>query len=168
MHVAVVDEEIDKKSYSVAKVLVKAKPDQVWQVLTDYHAAPAIFPSLKNCHVVSEHNGTKVVHYQIKPSGVITSFQYDLELKETGRHRVDWKRVDGDFKEITGYWKLEPMDNGHSTLVTYASYVNGGLFMPQALIKRQVRIDVPQILTALKGQAESMQIATRTHPGNSN
>jgi ribosome-associated toxin RatA of RatAB toxin-antitoxin module len=164
--VAIVEEQIDRKSYIVAKMLVKAKPDQVWQILTDFGSATRVFPTLKQCQVLADKGSSKLIHYQVKPTGVLTSFQYDLEVQEHGRTKMEWHRVDGDFKEVNGFWKLEPADCGHSTVVTYASYVNGGMFMPQALIKRQSRIDVPPMMVALKSHAESLQIASHRQQHN--
>jgi ribosome-associated toxin RatA of RatAB toxin-antitoxin module len=158
--VALAEEQIDHKPYIVARMLVKAKPDQVWQILTDFQAAPNVFPTLKKCHVLADKGASKLVHYQVKPTGVLTSFQYDLEVREHGRTKMEWHRIGGDFKDVIGYWKLEPADCGHSTVVTYASHVNGGLFMPQTLIKRQSKIDVPPMMVALKTHAESLHIAS--------
>lgn len=69
--------------------------------------------------------------------------------------------MSGAFKEVDGYWKLEPIEGGHSTLVTYSAYVNGGFFMPQPLVKRQCKIDMPQIMSTLRSEAETPQIANR-------
>lgn len=167
--IQVTEEQIDHKPFQVTHVLVKTRPDQVWQVLTDYNSAPAIFPTLKKCRVLSDKGQTKVIHYQIKPTGSITSFEYDLEMKETPQKSLEWRRVGGDFKDVEGYWKLEPVDCGRSTMVTYATYCNGGVFLPQALIKRQSRIDLPQVMTALKVHAETTtQIAATRAPRSPN
>ena len=167
--VQVTEEQIDHKPYQVTRVLVKTRPEQVWQVLTDYNSAPSIFPTLKKCHVVSDKGQTKVIHYQIRPSGSFTSFEYDLEMKETPHKMVEWHRIAGDFKAVDGYWKLEPVDCGRSTVVTYATYCNGGMFLPQALIRRQSRIDLPQVMSALKAHAETTtQIAATRAPRTPN
>ncbi|HEY9713744.1 MAG TPA: SRPBCC family protein, partial [Chroococcales cyanobacterium] len=73
----------------------------------------------------------------------------------------------GDFKEVDGVWKLEPLDGGHSTLVTYSAHVNGGLFVPQALVRRQFHVDMPNIMASLKQQSEhaGVQIAGRPTSG---
>ena len=63
--------------------------------------------------------------------------------------------LSGDFKRIDGFWRLEPRDNGRSTFVTYAQYVDGGFLTPQILIKRQTGMDLPTNLLALKTHAES-------------
>jgi ribosome-associated toxin RatA of RatAB toxin-antitoxin module len=162
-NIVVGDEEINSKPYQVTRVLIKSSPQQVWQVLTDYNSAPKIFPTLKQCQVIADAGNCKRVHYQIHPSGQLANFEYDLDVRETPHKRIDWHRVAGDFKEVDGYWKLDPADGGRSTIVTYASHVNGGFFMPQALIKRQTRMDFPQVMTALRTTAENTtQIAVRT------
>jgi ribosome-associated toxin RatA of RatAB toxin-antitoxin module len=158
----VVEEQIDKKSYEVTRLLVKARPEQVWQVLTDYNGAPAVFKTVKRCQVLSDKGTNKVIEHEIKPSGLMTSFKYDLEIKEVPNRYLQWHRISGDFKEVEGFWRLDPIDSGKNTMVTYASHVNAGIFIPQALIKRQHRIDMPAAMVALKGQAErTMQLASR-------
>ncbi|HEY9789311.1 MAG TPA: SRPBCC family protein [Candidatus Obscuribacterales bacterium] len=157
----VLDEQIGDRPYQVIKVLVKARPEQVWQVITDYSGAPHIFANLKKCQVLLDKGATKIVHYSLRPSGLIATFEYDLEVKELPNRFIEWHRVGGDFKAVDGYWKLEPADCGRSTMVTYANHVNGGLFMPQALIRRQSHIDLPGVMTALKSQSErTMNLAS--------
>ncbi|MBY0358728.1 MAG: SRPBCC family protein [Candidatus Obscuribacterales bacterium] len=149
------EEKIGNRTYQVSRILVKAKPDVVWQILTDYDNAPYIFPCIKKCRVVKDRGRSKLVEHEICPRGVPGSFDYVLEIKETANKLQEWHRISGDFHEVDGFIKLESGDDGASTHVTYASYVNGGFFIPQALIKRQVRMDIPSVMAALKTHAES-------------
>jgi ribosome-associated toxin RatA of RatAB toxin-antitoxin module len=167
-NVVIAEEHINNKSYQVTRMTIKARPEQVWQVLTDYSSAPKIFPTLKRCRVINDNGATKRIHYQIHPSGIMTCFEYDLEVHETPHKMIEWRKLSGDFKEVTGFWKLEPAEGGRATAVTYASHVNGGLFIPQGLIKRQTRIDFPQVMAALKHNAENTtQVAVRAQHSHS-
>jgi hypothetical protein len=159
----VTEEVINGKTFCVIRQVMKAKPEAVWQVLTDYTNATKVFPQLKKCNVVADHGTTKILkHHQVAPSGALGTYEYVIELKESAPKALEWHRMSGAFKEVDGFWKLEPLDGGHSTLVTYSSYVNGGFFMPQPLIKRQCKIDMPQIMATLRSQSESStQIAGR-------
>jgi uncharacterized membrane protein len=164
--IQVCEESLDKKPYQTSKILVKARPEQVWQVLTDYSGAPQVFTTLRKVQVVLDKGCTKIIHYEMKPTGVMATFQYDLEIREQPHRYVEWHRVGGDFKEVDGFWKLEPVEGGRSTVVTYGSHVNGGFLMPQPFIKRQARIDLPRALAALKEHAETtMRIATQSRGG---
>lgn len=160
----VTEEVVNGKTFCVIKEQIKAKPEVVWGILTDYANAPKVFPQLKKCHVVADHGQTKVLKHVVAPSGVPGTYEYIIELKENAPKALEWHRISGSFKEVDGFWKIEPIEGGHSTLVTYSSYVNGGLFMPQPLIRRQCRIDMPQVMTMLRSEAESPQIASR--PGH--
>jgi ribosome-associated toxin RatA of RatAB toxin-antitoxin module len=161
----VTEEEIAGKPFCVSRQVIHARPEQVWQVLTDYANAPRVFPMMKKCDVIEDHGSNKVVRHEVVPSGPCGSFEYILALKESAPKALEWHRIKGDFKEVDGFWKLEPLDNGHSTLVTYSSHVNGGLFIPQILIKRQCKTDMPIVMSCLKKQAETgAKIAER--PGS--
>lgn len=156
------EEQVAKKCFLTGKIKVHAKPEHVWNVLTDYSHHTAVFKRLRKCQVVSDKGATKIVAQEVHPSGQPATFEYKLEMKEVQTHRnIEWHRISGDFKELEGFWKLEPTDGGRNTLVTYGSYVNGGFFIPQTLIKRQFRLDTPQILVNLKEHAEGVpQIAS--------
>lgn len=160
----VTEEKIGSRSYQVSRIVVKARPEHVWQILTDFNGAPAVFSTLKKSHLVENKGAVKVVHQEVRPSGVLDTYSYDLEVKEVAAatHKMmEWKRLRGDFREVEGFWKLDAAEGGHATLVTYASYVNGGFFVPQILVKRQTRIDMPQAMLQLKKHAEShVRLAT--------
>jgi hypothetical protein len=160
------EEEMHGKTFVVCKLHIKAKPEQVWQILADYNNASHVFPILKECELLEDKGTTKITRHVIAPSGVPGTYEYVLEIREAAPSTMEWHRVSGDFHDVDGYWKLEPEDLGHHTLVTYASYVNGGLFIPQVLIRHQFHVDMPQALIALRNRAEldQQKLATR-HPG---
>lgn len=151
----VMDEKIGKKTFQISKLLVKARPEKVWSVLSDYEGLQDIFPPLKRSKIVKDGGTVKQVEHEIKPSGVPGTFEYVLEIKETGTRMQEWHRLSGDFKEVDGFWKLEPVDSGNATLVTYGGYVNGGIFIPQQLIRHQFGKDIPSIMLSLKQAAEA-------------
>ncbi|MBS1991695.1 MAG: SRPBCC family protein [Cyanobacteria bacterium SZAS LIN-2] len=159
------EEQMHGKTYVVARVTVKAPPEKVFQILSDYDHADKVFPQVKRCKLVSEKGTSKVVKHEIAPSGMPGTYEYMLDIKETAPHALEWHRISGDFKQVDGYWKLDPTEGGHATLVTYASYVDGGMFIPQLLIRRQSKIDMAGVVNTLKAQAEanacSVQIAGR-------
>lgn len=160
---ALTEEVLKGKPYVITKMLVSAPIEQVWKVLADLKNATHVFPVLKKCDVLEDHGTTKVARQVIAPSGMPgTTYDYVLTIQQTAPSFIEWHRLSGDFKAVEGFWKLESTDSGHSTMVTYGSYIDGGFFLPQALIKHQARKDLPSTLLALKNQAElNNQIASR-------
>lgn len=165
---AVTEEQINGKPFCVSKQVVNARVEQVWQILTDYGSTTRMFPMMKKCQVLEDRGATKVVRYKVAPSGPAGTYDYTLQVKESAPRALEWHRISGDFKEVDGYWRLEPVDGGRSTLVTYSSHVNGGLFIPQMLIKRQARMDMPAVLALLKQHAEMNTIANRPLTAHAN
>jgi ribosome-associated toxin RatA of RatAB toxin-antitoxin module len=157
------EQALSGKSFTVSRVLVHAKPEHVWHILTDYSNATKVFPQLRKCEVLQDKGNVKILKHQVNPSGLpaCSTYQYIVEVKENAPHSLEWHRLSGDFKAVDGFWKLDPSNNGHDTLVTYSSYVNGGFFMPQILIKRQFRVDMPNVLTNLKSESEGIRIAKK-------
>ncbi|MDZ4838062.1 MAG: SRPBCC family protein [Candidatus Melainabacteria bacterium] len=152
---AVTESVIEGDKYSISKIVVHAAPHQIWQVLTDYDNANKVFPQVKKCQLIKEDGHLKTIKHTVAPSGPVGTYSYVLKVTEKAPHSLEWSRVSGAFKQVKGYWKLEPLDHGRTTLVTYASYVDGGFFVPAPLIRRQNRIDMPAVMVSLKGQVES-------------
>jgi ribosome-associated toxin RatA of RatAB toxin-antitoxin module len=164
---AVIEEVHNGKTFCVSHALIKAKPDEVWHILTDYNNAHRTFPMMKKCQVIEDRGCTKLMKHVVAPTGALCTYEYIIELKETDKKSLEWKRVSGSFKEVDGWWRLEPVDGGRHTMVTYGTYVNGGLFIPQGLIRRQFRTDMPMVMSTLTKTAESStQIASRREPAN--
>src|SRR5262249_40769339 len=105
---ALSEEVIGKKTFEVARVQVKARPEKIWQILTDYNKAPVIFENLKKCEILKNDGSTKTVRHVIHPSGYPGTFNYILEVREIAPRTLEWHRLSGDFKEVDGFWRLEP------------------------------------------------------------
>ncbi len=151
---------IGKKVFTTSNIIIKASPAQVWGVLTDYDGASAIFSNLTKSKLLTSSGPVKKVTFTAKSDGNLLRFNYILIVTEKSPSLIEWKRASGDFKENEGYWRLSPLDNGNATLVSYAKYIDGGLFLPQFLVKRSIRNSIPVIFAELKSAAESKQVAT--------
>ncbi len=159
----VFEEMVDKKAFQVIRMVVNAHPERVWQILSDYANAPNIFDNLKKCELLEDHGQTKIVKHVIHPSNWPSTFEYVLEIKENGPRAMEWHRVRGAFREVDGFWKLEPLQGGKATQVTYSAHVNGGLFLPSPMIKAQMRNDMPNVMLALKSSAENVPTQIASH-----
>jgi len=154
---------IGGEKYSVTKMVMHAPVDKIWRVLTDYANAPKVFPQMKKCQVIKDDGAVKIVKEVVAPSGPLGTFSYVLKLSEKAPHTLEWSRVSGSFKEVRGFWKLEALADG-KTLVTYASFVDGGFFLPQPFIRRQARIDMPNIMSCLKCKVETPKLEISARP----
>lgn len=151
---------IGKKVFTTSNIIIKAPPAQVWAVLTDYDGASSIFSNLTKSKLLSSSGPIKKVAFTARTDGNLLRFNYVLNVTEKHHELIEWKRASGDFKENEGYWKLSPLDHGKATLVSYAKHIDGGLFLPQFLLKKSIRNSIPVIFGELKVAAESRQVAS--------
>ncbi len=148
------EETRDKKTFQVAKIVIKANPEVVYKLFTDYENAPSVFSYLKGCRIIST-KPNKQVWFAAVAAGGLLKIEYVLEFKEYPTQLVEWHRVSGAFKANEGYWKFEPVNNGKSTLITYSKFVDAGFPFPQFLVKKELRDNMPKILTELKKGVET-------------
>lgn len=138
-------------------MLINATPIQVQSVLTDYEHTAAIFTGVKSCRVIEDNGADKKINFVATVPGNLWTFDYTLAIHESPGY-IEWRRQCGAFKRNEGFWRLEPVDNGRSTRVTYAKFVDAG-FIPQSMVVHELRASMPTVLANLKTNAEASNMA---------
>jgi len=146
--VACDEETYGSCKFQVARAVVDASPNIVQSILTDYGRATKVFTGLKQCKVVEENGPVKTIAFVASAPGNFWTFDYVLEVKESPG-LIEWHRVSGAFKRNEGFWKLEPIDQGRATQVTYAKFVDSGV-IPQSFVNHELRLSLAQVMNNLK------------------
>lgn len=147
---------IDGKPYELCTALVKAPPQLVWEVLTDYAQVTQMFAYMKKSAIVETRGDIKIVEQEVQPLPPIPAIKYSVEVKETHLRLLEWRGLTDYVKVNQGYVGLEPADK-NTTSVTYGMCIEGLLLIPATLIRHQLRIIMPQILQIIKARAEGLQ-----------
>ncbi len=148
----------------LAAVLIKASPEAIWGVMTDCKQAPLFVPGLKRCSRIggaadgSWEDFEQVVQY----SWFLPTVRYVLRATYDRPHRIQFRRISGDLKDEVGSWLLTPTPDASATLVLYEVYVDPGFWVPQVLVSRTLRKDLPAALAGLRDRVQSA--ASRTEP----
>jgi uncharacterized membrane protein len=148
-------EKRGKRTYVVGTVFIKARPENVWDVLVDYHNAPGIFKNLKLCEVVGRKGKAKLVR-QVVGNHTPLPFDYVVALTEDKPRHIEWARESGSLKEVTGTWQLEPVDSGKQTKTVYSIFIDGGILLPSWLLTPQLQSYMPVVLKAVRNKVESV------------
>lgn len=136
-----------------ALALVRASPEHVWRVLTDYPGHPRYYPRVVAAEVVERDARRVLVRYQVGIGPF--AFGFDMEKFPDERHRrIDWHLAEGHrhgvFRENSGYWQVDPAD-GHS-LVTYAIAVR--TLLPAFITRDSERASLTDTVVALRKLVE--------------
>ncbi len=95
----------------VAKVLVKASPDVVWSVLTDYANLSTFLPNVVSSRVIEAQGNRKVVEQVDVRQVLLVSrrSRFRTENIEIAKKRIDFRLLEGDVKTLQGYWQINPV-----------------------------------------------------------
>ena len=101
--------------------MVRATPEQVWRVITDYRGHVRYYPRVKTVEVLESDERHALVRYEIG-IGPLTFGFYMNKYPDAVRRRVEWQLAEGKsnslFRENSGYWQVNEASPG--TMVTYA------------------------------------------------
>lgn len=139
-----------------AAVLVRARPEAIWVVMTDCRQTPLFVPGLRRCRRLERapDGRWEDIEHEIRYSWFMPTVRYVFRADYDRPHRIDFHRVSGDLKREEGTWLLTPTPDGAATLVEYELYLDPGFWIPQVLVNRSLRKDLPAILTGLRERVE--------------
>jgi hypothetical protein len=135
-----------------AAVRIPATPEAVWRVMTDCRQATIFVPGLKGCHLVARaaDGRWEEIEQEVRYSWLLPAVRYVFRAEYDRPRRMDFRRVSGDLKEEEGAWLLTATADGSATVVEYEVYLDPGFWIPQFLVTRTLRKDVPAVLSGLR------------------
>ncbi len=141
------------------RIFVKASPEVVWRMLTDYGNLHNTMPKVVRSELVEELGKCKIID-QTGRSGILfieRSVHFRLQVDEEFPTRLHFRQLEGDFKVYEGEWFLEPAGNGtaEGTLVTYRADVKPDFFAPPFLVSFVQSQDLPAILRSIRSYCEA-------------
>jgi uncharacterized protein YndB with AHSA1/START domain len=144
-----------------AAVLIRAGPEAIWSVMTDCRQTLTFVPGLRLCRRVdgAADGRWEDIEQEIRYAWYLPTVRYVVRADYDRPRRIDFRRISGDLKEEEGTWVLSSTADGAATLVEYQMYLDPGFWVPQVLVARSLRKDLP---AALRGLRERVQ---QTLPG---
>lgn len=139
-----------------AAVLIRARPEAVWAILTDCRQAMEFVPGLKRCSRVdgAPDGRWEDIEQEIRYAWFLPTVRNVLRADYDRPHRIDFHRISGDLKREEGTWVLTATSDGSATVVDYEMYLDPGFWIPQALVNRSLRKDLPAALLGLRERVE--------------
>ena len=139
-----------------AAVLIRASPEAIWRVMTDCTQTPSFVPGLKVCRRIdgAADGSWEDIEHEVRYSWLLPTVRYVFRAHYDRPHRIDFQRTSGDLKEEEGTWLLRQTPDASATVVEYEVYVDPGFWIPQVLVSRSLRKDLPAALTGLRDRVE--------------
>lgn len=139
-----------------AAVLIRARPEAVWAVMTDCRQTLLFVPGLRLCRQVggSPDGRWEDIEQEVRYSWFMPTVRYVFRAEYDPPHRINFHRIRGDLKEEEGSWILTPTADGSATVVEYGMYLDPGFWVPRWLVNRSLRNDLPAALAGLRERVE--------------
>jgi len=146
----VTDEKVGNRHFVVARLQMHHSREEIWDVLTDYAAAPKIFKNVKKSEILAVKDNTKRVHQTVKPVYFPFTFDYQVVLTENKPGYVSWEKPEGS--AFAGFWKLEATKDKNVSNVTYGVHIISPNLVPTWILMRSLRGYMPEVFRALQAE----------------
>jgi len=135
---------------------VNAPRAVVWAIMVDCARVPSLMVNVKYCHVLQrDPAGRWDVREQVTKASLLPGVRTVMRSEYDAPHTVEFHRTDGDFKILEGEWRLETLDGGARTRVTYQSRISSPFAAPSFMVRAVLRNDLPATLENLRKASEA-------------
>jgi ribosome-associated toxin RatA of RatAB toxin-antitoxin module len=136
-----------------AAFLVKAPPEAVWNLLTDYERLREVLANVEELRVLEKNPQGARVHFRVRFA--LMDFQYTLErnYEQPGR-RLTYRLVEGDFRSLSGEWALRKGPDDEHQLVVCESFVDVGFLVPAAWVRSRAADDLRETARRMRQRLE--------------
>ncbi|MBV8887909.1 MAG: SRPBCC family protein [Chroococcidiopsidaceae cyanobacterium CP_BM_RX_35] len=142
-----------------AQIQIPHPVEHVWQVLTDYEALADFIPNLTKSRLLN-HPAGGIRLEQVGTQRLLRfnfSARVILDLEEKFPHEINFTLVEGDLKDYSGSWRLEPTSLAQqSTNLGYTVRVWPKRTTPIAIIERRLCSDLRLNLLAIRQRADEL------------
>lgn len=146
-----------------AKIRLSYPIEQVWQILTDYDRLADFIPNLaKSCRIEHPQGGIRIE--QVGTQSLLKlkfCARVVLDMVEQFPHQLDFCMVEGDFKQFSGSWILQPVAQGAETELCYTISVLPPRTMPVGMIERRLKSGLVVNLSAIRQRADALYTASK-------
>lgn len=143
------------KGWVEALVLIDAPAETIWHFMTDCEEAVAFVPELTGCEVLDSGKNWEIIRHDVKWIWFLPKISYVFRAEYQKNRHIDFERIDGDLRDVKGSWHLYPLNKGRQTAVSYGVYIDPGFFLPQWIVRQVVKMQLPNLLSALRMQAQT-------------
>ncbi|SHL89450.1 Polyketide cyclase / dehydrase and lipid transport [Nitrosospira sp. Nsp11] len=157
--------DVDEGRRIVATTEVVARPEIIFDVLSDFEHYPDFMPYVKESRVLGRESNGEVITYARVAPPFVSERDYLLRVRmvrgtasNTGVFKIEWKAIPEMQPEVEGVvriklnegsWLAAPLDGGTRTRLTYTLLTNPGGLIPDFVANMSNTIAIPELFKAV-------------------
>ena len=116
------------------QTVVGAPPQRCFDALLEYETFPDWQSAVKWVEVVTrdQHGRGREVHFEVDAK--VKTIRYELEYSYEPPHRIAWRYLGGDIRDVDGEFIFEDQGDG-TTLATYSLALDAGVWLPDRVAR---------------------------------
>ncbi len=140
-----------------AAVAIEAVRDVVYGAMTSCPTALTFVPHLRRCVVLetAPDRSWQVIEHVVDLGWYLPGTRYVIRAEYDPGRSVRFQHLRGDLSDNSGLWELRPAPGWDATIVTYRVRVVPRFYVPQWLIRRSLKQELPALLEALRRHSEA-------------
>ena len=142
--------------------VVDGTPEQVWEVITDYHQYRDFLPLVSESNVRKRHNDTVYQYVQMSPPWPFhKQWMVNACKEEKARWTMSWTMSEGNVKLEHGYWRLTPLPDGKTKLQYHLTVDPWMDHVPSWVVETVTRSVMPDIVKGIRKRVATAKQAKR-------
>ena len=135
-----------------ATIMIEAPKENIWEAMVNCQEAPTFVPGLKSCQVLSSGKDWEIIRHEVKWIWFWPTLAYVFRATYQKYKQIDFVKTEGDIREMTGSWRLTPINDGQQTIVRYKVYLDPGFFAPRRMVRKSLKKNLPAVLVSLRSK----------------
>lgn len=140
---------------------IDATREEIWDIvaqperMTEYLGG-----SIKSCEVLEEGDGEQLVRTLTRFPWLPIEWRYEYETKHEPLKTVRFEYIRGNLRHFEGHWRIfdgKEVGLGDGVAVFYEVYLDPGALVPKAIVRRNLKKDVPNVLVHLREYVGRLQ-----------
>lgn len=144
--------EPEGRNMLAAVVQIEAAPDFVWELMLDHERVQNYVDELRDSKILESGEDWKIIQHKLKMSPLLPRFEYVFREDYGPGYTIEFERVSGAFRELTGTWKLLSKKEDEHSLLMYTTYVDFGWYIPKSWVRGGINKRVPKLLNAFRDE----------------
>lgn len=132
--------------------LIKANPETIFKIVTDFDHYPEFMPNIKEATPVEKNNGIYKYRFTLKVA--FWDINYTIMLKSNindNTYLLEWEFVEGDIRDTNGSWEITQYErNIDYSLILYRVRTDPGRFVPDWVADRLSTKSIPDMIKAVQ------------------
>lgn len=141
---------LDETGGSVrATILVRAPVERIWNVVSGCEYALRYLAGMEDCEIPVDLPSRAITRHVVDAGLLAPTLDYTFETRREPHKLMEIVLVEGNVKQIDGYWKFSPAHGG--ILVEHEIHVQPRVPAPRWIVRRKLRKDLPRMMLCIRG-----------------